>query len=327
MPRGRGLSTQESETWYKLMENCYLCYNPGPEITVDEQLLPCKSRCRFMQYMANKPDKFGMKFLLATAVKSKYVLNGYPYLRKDEERPTNLQLGERLVLKLLQPHLNSGLNFASEKLADELSAKKTTVVGTMSLNKRESPPIAHDTSLARYSSFALKNGDKTLTIYGCKSKRNVMILSTMHSNVFVDDSIKKKPNTVPYYNSTKCGVDVADQMLRKYSTSSGSRRWPVYVFTTSLTLLHSMLGFYSKNPWAPLFPVENLFLHSWKNYELVHYDALQLLKYRHLNERMCISKLQGQNKTVVSCEGCQKPILVNVLLSLSSVHIVSCGNV
>ncbi|XP_035212753.1 uncharacterized protein LOC118186728 [Stegodyphus dumicola] len=25
-----------SETWYKLMENCYLCYNPGPEITVDE---------------------------------------------------------------------------------------------------------------------------------------------------------------------------------------------------------------------------------------------------------------------------------------------------
>ncbi|XP_035233454.1 uncharacterized protein LOC118205262, partial [Stegodyphus dumicola] len=33
-----------SETWYKLMENCYLCYNPGPEITIDEQLLPCKSR-------------------------------------------------------------------------------------------------------------------------------------------------------------------------------------------------------------------------------------------------------------------------------------------
>ncbi|XP_035211227.1 uncharacterized protein LOC118185476 [Stegodyphus dumicola] len=49
-----------SETWYKLMENCYLCYNPGPEITVDEQLLPCKSRCRSIQYMANKLDKFGV---------------------------------------------------------------------------------------------------------------------------------------------------------------------------------------------------------------------------------------------------------------------------
>ncbi|XP_035204862.1 uncharacterized protein LOC118179809 [Stegodyphus dumicola] len=83
-----------SVTWYKLMENCYLCYNPGPEITVDEQLLPCKSRCRFIQYMANKPDKFGIKFWLATDVKSKYVLNGYPYVGKDEERPTNLQLGK-----------------------------------------------------------------------------------------------------------------------------------------------------------------------------------------------------------------------------------------
>ncbi|XP_035221288.1 uncharacterized protein LOC118194185 [Stegodyphus dumicola] len=114
----------------------------------------------------------------------------------------------------------------------------------MLLNKRELPPIAGDTSSARYSSFALKNGDKTLPIYRCKSKTNVVILSTMHSNVFVDDSIKKNPNTVTYYNSTKCGIGVADQMLRKYSTSNGSRRWPVHAFTTSLTLLNSMLGLY-----------------------------------------------------------------------------------
>ena len=26
-----------SETWYKMVENCYLCNNPGEEITVDEQ--------------------------------------------------------------------------------------------------------------------------------------------------------------------------------------------------------------------------------------------------------------------------------------------------
>ncbi|XP_035227219.1 uncharacterized protein LOC118199458 [Stegodyphus dumicola] len=206
----------------------------------------CKSRCRFIQYLADKLDKFGIKFWLPTDVKSKYVLNGYPYLGKDEERPTNLQHGESVVLKLLQPHLNSGLNvtkilttdnvFTSVKLADELSVKKTTIVGTMHLNKRELPPIARDTSSARYSSFALKNGNKTLTIYRCKSKTNIVILSTMHSNVFVDDSIKKKPNTVTYYNSTKCGIDVADQMLRKYSTSSGSRRWPVHVFYNVLDI-------------------------------------------------------------------------------------------
>ncbi|XP_035225178.1 uncharacterized protein LOC118197745 [Stegodyphus dumicola] len=119
----------------------------------------------------------------------------------------------------------------------------------MRLNKRKLPPIVRDTSSARYSSFAVKNGDKRLTIYRCKSKKNVVILSTMHSNVFFDNSIKKKPNTVTYYNSTKCGVDVADQMLKKYNTSSGSRRWPVHVFYNVLDIAALNAWFiYSKNP-------------------------------------------------------------------------------
>ncbi|XP_035205918.1 uncharacterized protein LOC118180946 [Stegodyphus dumicola] len=165
----------------------------------------------------------------------------------------------------------------------------------MRLNKRELPPIARDTSSARYSSFALKNGDKTLTIYRCKSKKNVVILSTMHSNVFVDDSIKKNPNTVTYYNSTKCGVDVADQMLRKYSTSSGSRRWLVHNF-------YNVLDIAALNAWITfkeslgtsisrrefiLALVEELRVGALRN------RCSPLLKYRHLTKEMCISKLQG----------------------------------
>lgn len=57
--------------------------NNGLKIIIDEQLLPCKSRCRFIQYMANKPDKFGIKFWLAPDVNPKYVLNDYPYLGKE----------------------------------------------------------------------------------------------------------------------------------------------------------------------------------------------------------------------------------------------------
>ena len=33
-----------------------------------EQLLLCKARCKFMQYMANKPDKIGLKFCSAIDV-------------------------------------------------------------------------------------------------------------------------------------------------------------------------------------------------------------------------------------------------------------------
>ena len=43
-----------SKTCYKLIENCYLCYNPAEEMIVDEQLLPFKSRCRFNPFQVSK---------------------------------------------------------------------------------------------------------------------------------------------------------------------------------------------------------------------------------------------------------------------------------
>ena len=44
------------------------------------------------------------------------------------------------------------------------------------------------------------------------------------------------PKTIKFYNNTKCGVDVADQMARKYTVKSGSRRWPLQIFFNILDL-------------------------------------------------------------------------------------------
>jgi hypothetical protein len=35
---------------------------------------------------------------------------------------------------------------------------------------------------------------------------------------------------VQFYNKTKCGVDILDQMARRYSTRTAARRLPVHVF-------------------------------------------------------------------------------------------------
>ena len=51
-----------SEVWQRFIDNCFLCYRLGENLTADEQLFPSKARCRFTQYMANKPGKFGIKF-------------------------------------------------------------------------------------------------------------------------------------------------------------------------------------------------------------------------------------------------------------------------
>ena len=51
-----------SSLWKPFIENSQKAYVPSPCIRVDEQLLPCKAKCRFIQYMPNKPDKFEIKF-------------------------------------------------------------------------------------------------------------------------------------------------------------------------------------------------------------------------------------------------------------------------
>ena len=66
------------------IENCHRAYIADTSITIDEQLLPCKACCKFIQHMANKPDRFGWKFWMAVNIEIKFLFNGFPYLGKDE---------------------------------------------------------------------------------------------------------------------------------------------------------------------------------------------------------------------------------------------------
>ena len=73
-----------SAVWNKFIENCIVCYKTGENITVNKQLFQTKTCCRFTQYLANKPDKLGIKFWLAIAVESKCIISAISYqLHKD----------------------------------------------------------------------------------------------------------------------------------------------------------------------------------------------------------------------------------------------------
>ncbi|XP_066590647.1 uncharacterized protein [Prorops nasuta] len=173
------------------------------------------------QYMPNKPDKFGIKFWLASDVRSKYLVNGFPYLGKDETRGSNFPLGEFVVTKLAEPYLGCGRNittdnfFTSISLAKKLLAKKTTLVGTIRANRNELPKIA-------------KAKKDKMTQFSTKL--------TKHKNITIAKNKKLVPETITHYNSTKYGVDVLDQMARKYSVKASSRRWPLQVFYNILDL-------------------------------------------------------------------------------------------
>ena len=75
-----------SEIWNRFISNSQARYKPYENISIDEQLFPMKARCRFTQYILNKPHKFGIKFGLTVDVQTKYILNCFPYIGKDETR-------------------------------------------------------------------------------------------------------------------------------------------------------------------------------------------------------------------------------------------------
>lgn len=232
-----------SEIWKPFIENCIACYKPNTNITIDEQLFP--TRCRFLQYMAYKPNKFGIKFWLAVDVESRYLLNGFPYLGKDKCRPTDQSLSENIVLTLAEPFLDKGRNiitdnfFTSVSLAKKLKMRNTSLVGTVNRSRREIPPEIKNAKFPLYQSSILKHDNVTLTIYQGKAHKNVLLLSTMHAGIDIEEHSKKLSETIRFYNHTKFGLDNIQQ---KPHAGGGQCKCSVIY----LTWRPSMHGFFIK---------------------------------------------------------------------------------
>jgi len=221
----------------RFVENCQKSYIPDVSLTVDEQLFPTKARCRFTQFMPNKPDKFGIKFWILAELNSKYCLNVKPYLGKDDERVVSL--GAHVVLKLMEPYFGRGYNvtmdnfFTSAELATKLLDKRTSLVGTVRLNRKEIPATS---KLAIHDSVFYCSESLNLVKYQAKPTKTVLVLSTLHKGAACHTEGKKKPESVLYYNENKCGVDMLDSMCRQMSTKAGCRRWPLAVFFNVLDI-------------------------------------------------------------------------------------------
>ena len=59
-----------------------------------------------------------------------------------------------------------------------------------------------------FNTKVLKCGDATLTVYQGKLRKNVCILSTMHTGVGTFSGAKAKPESVISHNNTEYGMDV-----------------------------------------------------------------------------------------------------------------------
>ena len=64
-----------------------------------------------------------------------------------------------------------------------------------------------------------------------KKNKAVILLSTMHYEISIDEEDhKKRSEIIKFYSKTKIGVDLVDQMVGTYTCRRQTRRWPLTLF-------------------------------------------------------------------------------------------------
>ena len=203
--------------WDCFLANCKRVFIPSDCVTIDEQLVPFRGRCKFLQYMPSKPAKYGIKIFRMCDARVPYAIDGMIYTG----RQPGEEVQRNILLKLLEKNL--------------------TIVGTLCKNKPDIPPVMKPSkSREKQSSEFGFSGNMTMVSYVPKKGKAVVLLSTMHDDRAVDDnSVKKKPEVIQYYNQTKSGVDTMDQ-----------RRWPMVLWhnVPDVATLNAYTNFTAQHP-------------------------------------------------------------------------------
>lgn len=222
----------------KFCQNLRSSYVPSEQLTVDEQLVTFRGRCNFKVYMPSKPGKYGIKLWAVCDAKNGFVCNAQIYTGKVGHSPERNQ-GQRVVLDICNPYLNRGRTitcdnfFTSYDLALKLLKKKTCIVGTVRKSRVFLPVSFQHKKIPLGNMEYIFNDLVTILNYGDKKDKSVVLLSTLHNGKSQSEG---KPEIITYYNQTKIGVDLADQVIRNYSCKRGTRRWPLCLFYNCLDI-------------------------------------------------------------------------------------------
>lgn len=234
------------EVFCKFVQNCQRSYIPGENTTIDEMLPGFRGRCPFRQYIPSKPNKYGIKCFALVDARMNYTYNMEIYAGSQPEGPFYVSnKPTAVVFRMAEPLFGSGRNitadnwFTDMELVNDLKQKKLSYVGTVRKNKRQLPPqfVATKTR-EQFSSLFGFSGGKTLVSYVPTKNKNVILVSTLHSDNSIDPDSgeKNKPEIITFYNLTKGGVDTVDKMCATYNVSRNIKRWPMVIFFTILNV-------------------------------------------------------------------------------------------
>ncbi|CAH2090789.1 unnamed protein product [Euphydryas editha] len=219
---------------------CQEAYIPHEYMAIDEMLLAFRGRCPFRVYIPSKPAKYGIKILALVDAKSFYIVNLEVYAGKQPAGPYALNnsafsVVERLIMPISKTNRNLTFDnwFTSHELMMHLLTEhRLTSTGTVCKNKRCIPSAFLKTGKEPGTSMFGFQKDISLVSYAPKKNKVVVAMSTLHHDNKIDESTgdQKKPEILTFYNSTKVGVDVVDELSATYNVSRNSKRWPMTIF-------------------------------------------------------------------------------------------------
>ena len=123
--------------WDLFISNCEKWYSPHKCVTIDEQLVPFKGQCRFLQYIPTKPGKCSIKIFWLYDSITNYGFNRSVYTGRQPNKKVKRNVGRRITHKLCSPLQHSARNitvdnfFTNVQLAESLPDKNLTSVGTL----------------------------------------------------------------------------------------------------------------------------------------------------------------------------------------------------
>nr|BDT63058.1 MAG: piggyBac transposable element-like protein [Trachysalambria curvirostris nimavirus] len=225
--------------WEKFIGHCIKNYEPGENVTIDEQLLAFRGRCSFKMHIPNEPAKYGLKIIMVCDAKSHYMFNASPYLGKGTITDKRRLMSHAASIDVLAPLLDTSRNvtmdnwFTTIPLLEELKEHGISGVGTIK-RKPYIPNEIFETKGRRTKTTGFIYSDIfTLTSYNPKKNRTVQILSTRDHTEAMGN--KQKAEIFHFYNKTKGGVDTFDQLCSGSTCSRKTRRWSLCVFYGILT--------------------------------------------------------------------------------------------
>ena len=200
-----------------MKSKCLEYYQPLQHLSVDEHMVKSKSRCHMIQYMKDKPIKWGLK-VWVVADTSGYTINYNIYTGKGEECSEH-SLAHDVVMKLVEPFAFQGYEvfvddfYSSPILFQNLLDLEIHATGTLRLNRWGVPDSVKELKssleakmFGRGNGFYYRKTNSPLVFVCWKDVRVATVMSTAYPghfehtvsrNLVNPESGKKEPTAIP----------------------------------------------------------------------------------------------------------------------------------